>query len=183
MYPEVKGKKQTERQIKQQQHQNKTLKPHFQLAHIHGNFIWWFYQRPFLLMKVFLCCTVNLRWKSQKSLGKRWLVDSDGIVPAAAGHAGSSGFMALLIEMCLCIFESCAEYSYQMRFLMAAATLNCLKPVITTLNFLTGQREAFACGIACVSTLLGGEREQTGDRMWYWHIQPSSLAPIYPSAW
>lgn len=100
-------------------------------------------------MKVFLCCTVNLKWKSQKSLGKQWLVDLDGVVPAAAGHAGSSCFMALLIEMCFCVFESGAEYSYHMRFLMAAATLNCFKPVITTLNFLAGQREAFAAGVAC----------------------------------
>lgn len=92
-------------------------------------------------------------------------------MPAAAGHAGSSSFMASLVEICLCIFESCAEYSCQMRFLMAAATLNCFKLLITAPNFLAGQREAFAARIDFVSTLLGGEREQTGDRMWYWHQQ------------
>lgn len=54
---------------------------------------------------------------------------------------------------------------------MAAATLNCYKPLITTPNFLAGQRGAFVARTACVSTLLGGEREQTGDRMWYWHPQ------------
>lgn len=79
--------------------------------------------------------------------------------------------MALLVEICLCIFESCAGCSCQMRFLMAAATLNCYKPLITTPNFLAGQRGAFVARTACVSTLLGGEREQTGDRMWYWHPQ------------
>lgn len=104
-------------------------------------------------------------------------------VPAAAGHAGSSSFMALLLEMCLPIFESCAEYRGQMRFLMAAAILNCFKPLTTTPDFLAGQRGAFAARIACARTPLGGEREQTGDRMWYWHQQePSPLAPIYPSA-
>lgn len=43
---------------------------------------------------------------------------------------------------------------------MAAATLNCFKLLITTPNFLAGQRGAFAARIACVTTLLGGEREQ-----------------------
>lgn len=79
--------------------------------------------------------------------------------------------MALLVEMYLRIFESCAEYSCQMRFLMAAAILNCFKPLVTPPSFLAGQRGAFAARIACASTLLGGEREQTGDRMWYWHQQ------------
>lgn len=45
---------------------------------------------------------------------------------------------------------------------MAAAILNCFKPLITTPSFLAGQRGAFAARIACASTLLGGEREQTG---------------------
>lgn len=54
---------------------------------------------------------------------------------------------------------------------MAAATLNCFKLLITTPNFLAGQRGAFAARIACVSTLLGGEREKAGDRMWCWHQQ------------
>lgn len=65
---------------------------------------------------------------------------------------------------------------------MAAATLNCFKPLISTPSSSAGWSGAFAARTACVSTLLRGEREQTEDSMCHWHRPyPSPLALIYPS--
>lgn len=52
---------------------------------------------------------------------------------------------------------------------MAAATLNCFKPLISTPSSSAGWSGAFAARTACVSTLPRGAREQAEDRMCHWH--------------